>query len=153
MGALLTLLLITVFISSGATSHNPHQPANLTWVIYNPETGQVLNLSSNVACKGTWLPVLIFHLCVLAADSNGFDHHQLTKFFATALSVCSPITVSEKAHSSMNRCLSMSAQGEEKIRTKLKNVGQLTLFTKISPESKRETSPAEERTKSPTRLV
>ena len=79
MGALLTLLLITALIGPGATSHNPHQPANLTWVIYNPETGQVLNLSSNVACKGTWWPVLIFDLCVLAADSNGFGPHQLTK--------------------------------------------------------------------------
>ena len=81
-GALLTLLLITVFIGPGATSHNPHQPANLTWVIYNPETGEVLNSSSNVALKGTWWPVLTFDLCVLAADGNGFGPHQLTKFFA-----------------------------------------------------------------------
>ena len=82
MGALLTLLLITVFIGPGATSHNPHQPANLTWVIYNPETGDVLNSSSNVAPKGTWWPVLTFDLCVPAADGNGFGPHQLTKFFA-----------------------------------------------------------------------
>ena len=81
-GALLTLLLITVFISPGATSHNPHQPANLTWVIYNPETGAVLNSSSNVAPKGTWWPVLTFDLCVLAADGNRVGPHQLTKFFA-----------------------------------------------------------------------
>ena len=81
-GALLTLLLITVLIGPGATSHNPHQPANLTWVIHNPETGEVLNSSSNVAPKGTWWPVLTFDLCVLAADSNGFGPHQLTKFFA-----------------------------------------------------------------------
>ena len=81
-GALLTLLLITVFISPGATSHNPHQPANLTWVIYNPETGEVLNSSSNVAPKGTWWPVLTFDLCVLVADGIGFGPHQLTKFFA-----------------------------------------------------------------------
>ncbi|XP_061022246.1 uncharacterized protein LOC133072682 [Dama dama] len=51
-GALLTLLLITVFVGPGGTSHNPHQPANLTWVIYNPETGEMLNSSSNVAPKG-----------------------------------------------------------------------------------------------------
>ena len=81
-GALLTLLLITVFIGPGATSHNPHQPANLTWVIYNPETGEVLNSSSNVAPKGTWWPVLTFDLCMLAANGNGFGPHQLTKFFA-----------------------------------------------------------------------
>ena len=54
MGALLTLLLVTVLIIPGGTSHNPHQPANLTWVIYNPETGEVLNSSSNVAPKRTW---------------------------------------------------------------------------------------------------
>ena len=53
-GALLTLLLITVFIGPGATSHNPHQLANLIWVINNPETGEVLNSSSNVARKGTF---------------------------------------------------------------------------------------------------
>ena len=82
MGALLTPLLITVFIGPGATSHNPHQPANLTWVIYNPETGEVFNSSSNVAPKGTWWPVLTFDLCVLAADGNEFGPHQLTKFFA-----------------------------------------------------------------------
>ena len=76
------LLLITVFISPGATSHNPHQPANLTWVIYNPETGEVLNSSSSMTPKGTWWPVLTFDLCVLAADGNGFGPHQLTKFFA-----------------------------------------------------------------------
>ena len=81
-GALLTLLLITVLIGPGATSYNPHQPANLTWVIYNPETGEVLNLSSNVAPKETWCPVLTFDLCVLAAASNGFGPYQLTKFFA-----------------------------------------------------------------------
>ena len=79
---LLTLLLITVLIGPGATSHNPHQPANLTWVIYNPETGEVLNLSSNVAPKGTWWPVLTFDLCMLAADGNGSGPYQLTKFFA-----------------------------------------------------------------------
>ena len=82
-GALLTLLLITVFIGPGATSHNPHQPANLTWVIYNPETGEVLNSSSSMAPKGTWWPVLTFDLCVLVADGNGFGpQNQLTKFFA-----------------------------------------------------------------------
>ena len=81
-GALLTLLLITVFIGPGAISHNPHQPANLTWVIYNSETGEVFNSSSNMASKGTWWPVLTFDLCVLVADGNGFGSHQLTKFFA-----------------------------------------------------------------------
>ena len=75
MGALLTLLLITVFIGPGTISHNPHQPAYLTWVIYNPETREVLNSSSNVAPEGTWWPVLTFDLCVLAADGNGFGPH------------------------------------------------------------------------------
>ena len=65
MGAFLTLLLITVLIGPGTTSHNPHQPAKLTWVINNPETGEVLNSSSNVAPKGTWWPVLTFGPCIL----------------------------------------------------------------------------------------
>ena len=70
-GALLTL---TEPSNSPAdnSSHRPrsNQSANLTWVIYNPETGEVLNSSSNVAPKGTWLPVLTFDLCVLAADGK-----------------------------------------------------------------------------------
>ena len=113
MGALLTLLLITVLIGPGATSHNPHQPANLTWVIYNPETGEVLNSSSNVAPKVTWWPVLTFDLCVLAADGNGFGPHQLTKFFAHGSFGLFTVTVSEKAHGTMNRCLSMSDGGKK----------------------------------------
>ena len=106
-----------------------------------------------MAPKGTWWPVLTFDLCVLAADGNGFGPHQLTKFFAHGSFSLFTRNCEWKGHSTTNRCLPMSARGEEKIRTKLKNVGKLTLFTKISPESERETSPAEERTRSPTRLV
>ena len=43
----------------------------MTWLVYNPETGEILHLSSSVAPKGTWWPVLTLDLCVLAAD-NGF---------------------------------------------------------------------------------
>ena len=33
---------------------NPHHPVNMTWLVYNPETGEILHSSSSVAPKGTW---------------------------------------------------------------------------------------------------
>ena len=53
----------------GIASASPHHPVNMTWIVYNYETGEILNSSSNVAPKGTWWPVLTFDLCVLAADN------------------------------------------------------------------------------------
>ena len=53
MGGLLILLLMAALIDPGATSHNPHHLVHMTWVVYNPETGELLNSSSNVAPKGT----------------------------------------------------------------------------------------------------
>ena len=126
-GALLTLLLITVFIGPRAISHNPHQPANLTWVIYNPETGEVLNSSSNVAPKGTWWPVLTFDLCMLVCDGSGFGPHQLTKFFAHGSFSLFTRNCERKGPQYYKQ---VSARGEERIRTKLKNVGELTLLQK-----------------------
>ena len=64
---------MAALIDPGETSHNPHHPVNMTWAVYNPETGGLLNSSSNVAPKGTWWPELTFDLCVLAADINGFQ--------------------------------------------------------------------------------
>ena len=40
----------------------------------------LLNSSSNVAPKGTWWPELTFDLCVLAADTNGFQSQPLSDF-------------------------------------------------------------------------
>ncbi|CAI9167028.1 unnamed protein product [Rangifer tarandus platyrhynchus] len=111
----------------GATSHNPHQPANLTWVIYNPETGEVLNSSSSMAPKETWWPVLTFDLCVLAADGNGFGPHQLTKFFAHGSFGLFTRNCERKGPQYYEQ-VPVYARGEEGIGTKLKNVGELTLF-------------------------
>ena len=56
----------------------------MTWVVYNPETGGLLNSSSNVAPKGTWWPELTFDLCALAADINGFHSpSQLSDFIGS----------------------------------------------------------------------
>ena len=83
-GGLLILLLMAALIDPGATSHNPHHPVNMTWVVYNPETGGLLNSSSNVAPKGTWWPELTFDLCVLAADIKGFHGpSQLSDFIGS----------------------------------------------------------------------
>ena len=61
-------------VFQGITSANSHHPVNMTWMVYDPETGKILNSSSNVAPKGTWWPVLTFDLCVLMADSAGYGH-------------------------------------------------------------------------------
>ena len=152
-GTLLTLLLITVFIGPGATSHTPHHLANLTWVIYNPETGEVLNSSSNVAPKGTWWPVLTFDLCVLAADDNGFCPHQLTKFFAHGSFSLFTRNCERKGPQYYEQVPVYVCPGGRKDQNQTEKCRGVDSFTKISPESKRETSPAEERMRSPTRLV
>ena len=83
-GGLLILLLMAALIDPGVTSHNPHHPVNMTWVVYNPETRGLLNLSSSVAPKGTWWSELTFGLCVLAADINGFHGpSQLSDFIGS----------------------------------------------------------------------
>ena len=56
----------------------------MTWMVYNPETRELLNLSSNIAREGTWWPILIFDLCILAADINGFHGpSQLSDFIGS----------------------------------------------------------------------
>ena len=59
---------------------SPHHPVNMTWLVYNPETRSLLNLSSNIAPKGTWWPDLTFDLCVLAAENSGFSGRSLGDF-------------------------------------------------------------------------
>ena len=63
---------MAALIDPRATSPNPHHLVNMTWVVYTPEIGGLLNSSSNIAPKETWWPELTFDLCVLAADINGF---------------------------------------------------------------------------------
>ena len=130
-GGLLILLLMAALIDPGATSHNPHHPVNITWVVYNPETGRLLNSSSNVAPKGTWWPELTLDLCVLAADNNGFHgRSQLSDFigspqFETLVLLTGP---SRGTHHAQNQHPSMSVWREEGIGTKLQDVGELILF-------------------------
>ena len=114
-GGLLILLLMAALIDPGATSHNPHHPVNMTWVIYNPETGGLLNWSSNVAPKGTWWPELPFHLCVLAADINGsHGPSQLTSSGALSFkSLAFLAGPSRGTHHAQNQHPYMSVRGEE----------------------------------------
>ena len=126
-GGLLILLLMAALIDPGATSRNPHHPVNMTWVVYNPETGELFNSSSNVAPKGTWWPILIFDLCVLAADSNGFGPHQLTDIFAHGSDGLFTHNCEGKGPHYYKQ-VPVYARGEEGIGTKLQNVGKLILF-------------------------
>ena len=141
MGGLLILLLMAALIDPGVTSRsfsaqNPHHPANMTWIVYNPETGEVINSSSNVAPKGTWWPILTFDLCILVADGFGHGPHQLRDFFAHGFYGYSPVIVMGRAHTIISKCLFMFAQGEEGMGTKLKNVGELISFTVLPGDVK-----------------
>ena len=130
-GGLLILLLTAALIDPGATSHNPHHPVNMTWVVYNPETRGLLNLSSNVAPKGTWWPELTFDLCIMAADINGFHGpSQLSDFigspqfgtlglFGWAFQRDTPCTKPTPI------CV---CPGGGRIGTELQDVGELILF-------------------------
>ena len=71
-------LLLCLPLFEGNVS--PHHPVNMTWLVYNPETRSLLNLSSNIAPKGTWWPDLTFDLCVLAAENSGFSGRSLCDF-------------------------------------------------------------------------
>ncbi|CAI9151840.1 unnamed protein product [Rangifer tarandus platyrhynchus] len=147
--ALLTLLLITVFIGPGATSHKPHQPANLTWVIYNPETEKVLNSSSNVTPKGTWWPVLTSDLCVLAADGNGFGPHQLNKSFVHGSLSLFTRNCERKGPQYNEQVPVYVCPGGRKDQNHIEKCERGDSSTKTSPESKRGTSPAGESSRRP----
>ena len=71
-------LLLCLPLFEGNVS--PHHPVNMTWLVYNPETRSLFNLSSNIAPKGTWWPDLTFDLCVLAAENSGFSGRSLGDF-------------------------------------------------------------------------
>ena len=113
----------------------------------------MLNSSSNVAPKGTGWPVLTFDLCVLVADGNGFGPHQLTKFFAHGSFSLFTRNCERKGPQYYEQVPVYVFPGRRKDQNKIEKCGAVDSFTKISPESKRETSPAEERTRSPRRLV
>ena len=51
-GGLLILLPMAALIDPGVTSLNPHHLVNMTWGVYNPDTGRLLNSSSTQPPKG-----------------------------------------------------------------------------------------------------
>ena len=85
--SLVTLLLCLPLVEGNVS---PHHPVNLTWLIYNLETGGPLNSSSSAAPKGTWWPELTFDLCVLAAAGFGYGPHQLGNFFKSGVGLPTP---------------------------------------------------------------
>ena len=130
-GGLLILLLMAALIDPGVTSHNPHHPVNMTWVVYNPETGGLLNWSSNVTPKGTWWPELTFDLCVLAADINGFHGpSELSDFIGSPQ--FRALGLFDWAFQGDTPCTEPApvyiCPGGGRIRTKLQDMGELIVF-------------------------
>ena len=130
-GGLLILLPMAALIDPGATSPNPHHPVNMTWRVYNPDTGRLLNSSSNIAPKGTWWPELTFDSCILTADINGFHGpSQLSDFIGSAQFGTLGLFVwafqGDTPCTKPTPC--MSVWGEEGIGTELQDVGELILF-------------------------
>ncbi|XP_039110565.1 MLV-related proviral Env polyprotein-like [Hyaena hyaena] len=51
--------------------HNPHQPLNLTWVLIDTSTGDIIKQQSKVAPEHTWFPDFTFDLQDLTRNSHG----------------------------------------------------------------------------------
>nr|XP_045010429.1 MLV-related proviral Env polyprotein-like isoform X1 [Jaculus jaculus]XP_045010431.1 MLV-related proviral Env polyprotein-like isoform X1 [Jaculus jaculus]XP_045010432.1 MLV-related proviral Env polyprotein-like isoform X1 [Jaculus jaculus]XP_045010433.1 MLV-related proviral Env polyprotein-like isoform X1 [Jaculus jaculus]XP_045010434.1 MLV-related proviral Env polyprotein-like isoform X1 [Jaculus jaculus]XP_045010435.1 MLV-related proviral Env polyprotein-like isoform X1 [Jaculus jaculus] len=68
---LLTLVLFTTCAYCGPLSpSNPHQPVNLTWVITDFSTGDILVQKSKIAPVNTWFPDLQFDLSELLPEKS-----------------------------------------------------------------------------------
>ena len=84
-GGLLILLLMAALIDPGATSHNHHQPAKITWKLNDGQTHELLNETSGVHPPNTWWPNLYFDLRRLFGTGAGWhggrehNYHVLQK--------------------------------------------------------------------------
>ena len=56
------IFLVLNGIGNGYQGKNPHAPLNLTWVVKDISTGQILHSTSKVAPLDTWWPDLTFFL-------------------------------------------------------------------------------------------
>ena len=128
--SLVTLLLCLPLVEGNAS---PHHLVNMTWLVYNPETRSLLNSSSNIAPKGTWWPELTFDLCVLAADTNGFQGQPLSDFiesprfgalglFDWAFQRDTPCTEPTPVY------VRDRVREKRGVRAKMRDVGELVLF-------------------------
>ena len=71
LGGLLILLLMAALIDPGVTSHNPHQPAKITWKLNDGQTRELLSETSGIHPLNTWWPDLNFDLSSLFANQDG----------------------------------------------------------------------------------
>ena len=85
LGGLLILLLMAALIDPGATSHNHHQPAKITWKLNDGQTHELLNETSGIHPPNTWWPNLYFDLRRLFGTGAGWhggrehNYHVLQK--------------------------------------------------------------------------
>ena len=79
------ILLMAAVINPGATSHNPHQPAKITWKLNDGQTYELLNETSGIHPPNTWWPDLYFDLRRLFGTGTGWyggrehNYHMLQK--------------------------------------------------------------------------
>ena len=62
---------MAALIDPGAASHNPHQPAKITWKLNDGQTHELLNETSGIHPPNTWWPDLYFSLSGLFAKQDG----------------------------------------------------------------------------------
>ncbi|XP_073917667.1 uncharacterized protein [Castor canadensis] len=67
-------LFLFLTLSTTCLGHtNPHQPFNLTWMIVDVSTGDILNQTSKVTPPSTWFPELYFDLRALFTGRGQWD--------------------------------------------------------------------------------
>jgi hypothetical protein len=70
-------LFLFLTLSTTCLGHtNPHQPFNLTWMIVDVSTGDILNQTSKVTPPSTWFPELYFDLRALFTGRGQWDLRQ-----------------------------------------------------------------------------
>ena len=62
---------MAALIDPGVTSHNPHQPAKITWKLNDGQTHELLYETSGIHPPNTWWPDLNFDLSSLFAKQDG----------------------------------------------------------------------------------
>lgn len=73
----LFLILLLGPLGLGRATDNLHQPFNLTWMVTDVSTGDILNQTSKVAPLNIWYPELSFDLWLLFLDwhTRGLLHN------------------------------------------------------------------------------
>ena len=70
---------MAALINPGAASHNPHQPAKITWKLNDGQTQELLNETSGIHPPNTWWPDLYFDIRGLFGHIGGVGGKKVQK--------------------------------------------------------------------------